>query len=234
MKLKIFSGAALLAATMIPAQAASITATFGFVNNNYNLAVGGSTHIGTATSITFSNGNDNCTGGLGDSGNCVNNVPADYGPSQPNYFSAHDTMASGDPLQVSPLTLNFVGNTISTVSPFVFLTWGVDGSPGKNYTFTVDQIMVGQTTPTIFNTNGTLAFQFFGMLHDESGAIPFNTAAEVFMSLSQSAGTINYSATFSDPPADDPPPTTPEPATMGLFGSALVGFGLIGRKKFRK
>jgi len=45
-------------------------------------------------------------------------------------------------------------------------------------------------------------------------------------------GALSDSATFSDPPAT--PPGTPEPATMGLFGSAFVGLGLLGRKKLAK
>ena len=42
-------------------------------------------------------------------------------------------------------------------------------------------------------------------------------------------GAISDSGTFADPPTT--PPSVPEPATMGIFGSALVGLGFIGRRR---
>jgi len=70
-----------------------------------------------------------------------------------------------------------------------------------------------------------------------SPAVPIvNDLASFTLTFNQNpvnTGAISDSGTFSDPPAP-PPSGTPEPATMGLFGSAFVGLGLIGRRRFSK
>ena len=53
--------------------------------------------------------------------------------------------------------------------------------------------------------------------------ISFPTTGQIF--------TFNHSDTFSSEPA---PTGAPEPATMALLGSALIGIGMVGRKRFSR
>jgi hypothetical protein len=100
-------------------------------------------------------------------------------------------------------------------------------------------------TETVTNTGGILMssdFLNFAGVGNEAGSWAFSAGAPNFGVNPPVAGqskpttgqafTDNHSDTFSSEPA--PSGGTPEPATMSLLGSALVGLGLIGRKRFAR
>ena len=55
------------------------------------------------------------------------------------------------------------------------------------------------------------------------------TSSSLRISLNQSGSTISGAITLNSPALSSP---APEPATLGALGSALIGLGLLGRRKF--
>jgi PEP-CTERM motif len=88
----------------------------------------------------------------------------------------------------------------------------------------------------ISNVPGAVAIYILG-LYTNTGTFTdppnvVNEAASFTLSFTQtpaSTGAISASGTFADPPAG-----APEPASMALLGSALIGLGMIGRKRFAR
>lgn len=69
---------------------------------------------------------------------------------------------------------------------------------------------------------------FFGVHSGTTESASFTVS---FTQTPASTGAISDSGTFADPPTTPPPSSVPEPATMGIFGSALIGLGFIGRRR---
>jgi hypothetical protein len=212
---KFLIGAALLGAFSGAAFAIPANATLGFIqfgtvsSNNSDLLLSttvslpASEFVNTVPSLNFGSPNDFvCTG------------------SNPN-----QCVGLGDAVTLTSLTFNLTTGPLSLPNLLVFSS---GNSNRYQFSATSSQVSSDSTTRSV-------ALYFLGGFHDTDPTTPFDDApASLSFAFTQSApgGAINFTATFSTPPA--PPTGTPEPATTALLGSALIGVGLIGRKKLSR
>lgn len=86
------------------------------------------------------------------------------------------------------------------------------------------------------NVSGSVSFYVLGnytlgsFFGGNAGVTESSSFTVSFTQTPAETGAISDSGTFADPPTT-PPPGVPEPATMGVFGSALIGLGFIGRRR---
>jgi hypothetical protein len=157
------------------------------------------------------------------------------------WFSGADIFINTQDATTFLLPNDFVGlfNGLGTLSPNSVTTNAVDSMDlafgptgvsctGQCYTFTSSSELRTVSTDT-----RSISYYFLGMFHDQSGTYD-DAAASLTLSFSQSAAnaSIQGGGTLSTPPV--PFTGAPEPATMALFGSALVGISLIGRKRLSR
>jgi hypothetical protein len=108
-----------------------------------------------------------------------------------------------------------------------YLVWG-DGTGGANNTRYTFSITGGSTSSNTFANDLTITA--VGTFHDNLGVYN-NGTASLILSFTQSGGpgnAISGSGTIQTPQAFD---LAPEPETMLLMGGALLGIGLLRRKK---
>ncbi len=130
----------------------------------------------------------------------------------------------------TPLGSQIVTSPITFTDPLAaypnFIVWG-DGTGGANnirYTFSV----TGSTKSN--NTANDLQITAVGTFHDNLGVYNDGTAS-LILNFNQAGGpgnSIGGSGSFQTPQAFD---LAPEPETMVLLGGALLGIGLLRRKK---
>jgi hypothetical protein len=122
----------------------------------------------------------------------------------------------------------------------LFTTFTLDLTDFTTFTFTngtygkfigtsgeiVSQTDNGQCPSLI--CGGFLDVYILGTYSDLPGFDP--TSSSFRISFTQTGESISASGTLASPAAPPPETGAPEPATLGLFGSALIGLGLIGRK----
>ena len=124
---------------------------------------------------------------------------------------------------VNPVQLTFA--TIATGGGFAFSDTASGTFTATSGLFTVhtasnvDVFLLGTYTP------GTS----FGLC---GGTACAATTALAHVSINQTGSAIAEAITLTSPA--DTLPTTPEPASLTLFGSALVGISLIGRKRLSR
>ena len=134
-------------------------------------------------------------------------------------------LSTGDTVTLSPLTLSLTTGDAPAVNILVFSS---GTSPVGRFTFSAATENISFTPST-----RAVSLYFLGTFHDTQGVYD-DAAASLTISLNQSAPqtTINASGTFSTPPVPDT--GAPEPATLAMMGSALIGLGVIGRKRFAR
>ena len=132
---------------------------------------------------------------------------------------------------VSPCTPNLSLATF-LVNPFaappasgpIFLDF--DSTNLNRYQFTV----TGSLPPDRSSSNA-LVLYLTGTFHDAGGTYN-DGSASVILDFTQTGGpnnAISGSGTFQTPSG-----FVPEPATMAMLGSALIGLGILGRKRFTR
>ena len=146
------------------------------------------------------------------------------------------TAASGTPFNciqtdctplASPTTTSPAAFTVPLGAYASFVVWG-DGTGGANdtrYSFSSLVSTASSTGPDDLTIYAT------GIFVDALGTYGTASASLIF-NFTQSGGpghAISGSGTISTPAAFDL--GAPEPGTMGLLGGALVGLGLLRRKK---
>ena len=126
------------------------------------------------------------------------------------------------------LSLTPTASTTDTVGAFDgVIDFG--GTSGKTYTGLTATTSTSATYTTgaemgVFTGPGTVAFNLAA--NGASTAGGSGNLVTQFADTARSTVTITYTYSESG--------TTPEPATMAMLGSALIGLGVLGRKRFAR
>jgi hypothetical protein len=147
----------------------------------------------------------------------------------PTYLTVQNDFAAGGN---SPLNLNDDVTFDSYAFDLTFVALPVFHFTSQNsdrFTFTA----TGGLKNTVALANSDfLNVAYSGMFSDSQGFynIAPGSLSLTFTQTGGSTGAVTYSGTFATPPL--PGTSVPEPATMAMMGGALIGLGLVGRKRF--
>jgi hypothetical protein len=198
--------------------------TFGFNSTGGVITDSPSGSILFANSITLPVPNSSINCGTG------SNVCEQITSIGPLYLGSINDFA---PAGHTPLSVNddvtFDSYTFG-ISPLTLPVFHFTVQNGLRFTFTASS---AQKSTSSLAGSDFLNVAYIGTFSD-SGAFYNPGAALLSMSYTQTggaSGAITYSGTFATPP---PSTGSPEPATMAMLGSALIGLGVLGRKRFAR
>lgn len=199
--------------------------TFSFNSTGGIISDNPAGSILTASSITIPVPNATINCGTG-TNVCeqITNIPGTYLGFQNDFALGGNTPESVN----NDVTFNnYTFTLIPSLSLPVFHFSTEDTPPGR-FTFTATS---GTRVNTSVPGSDFVNIGYLGTFHDATGFYVDSPAllAITFSQSGGSTGAISFSGTFATPPSG-----VPEPTTMALLGSALVGIGLIGRKRFAR
>jgi hypothetical protein len=142
-------------------------------------------------------------------------------------------LTAGNPLTFASGPIPYVvGNNVPPSIPLFTTTEG-----GETFTFTISDFNAGFLAPgsqgclagnTCLSITGTGIFTGTGLVTYDATPATFQFSSQ-YVAGGNPVGTLTtFSANTSTTP-----PSVPEPATLALFGTGLIGFVGMARRKFR-
>jgi hypothetical protein len=166
----------------------------------------------------------NATTNCGISGNICEQITS----IAPTYLGVQNDFAAGGhtPLNVAD-SITFNSYTFD-LSFGALPTFNFTVQDGSRFRFVATS---GSKQSSTIGGSDFLNVAYLGTFHDTLG-LYVDAAASLSLTFTQtggSTGPVTYAGSFASPPMASP--GVPEPETLGLVGCALVGIGLVGRKK---
>ncbi|MBS1856684.1 MAG: PEP-CTERM sorting domain-containing protein [Acidobacteria bacterium] len=227
--LRLFPGiasAALLLALSVPGFGGTIAnGSFGFNSTGGLITYTPNGSILNASTITIPT--PNASSGCGVAMNVCEQITS----IPPTYLTLQNDFAAGGntPLHVNDdVTFSSYTFDLTLVALPVF---HFTGQNSDRFTFTATGGL--KNTASLANSD-FLNLAYSGMFSDSLGF--YNTApGSLSLTFTQSGGAtgaVTYSGTFATPPL--PTSGVPEPETMAMVGGALIGLGMLGRKRLAR
>src|SRR5579864_361668 len=197
---------------------------FGSSGGNISYSPGSPSSIIDATSVSIPT--PTSTGACATNPVCeqITSIAPTYLGLQNDFAVGGNTpLNDGDDISFDSYTFDL------TFAAFPTFTFTFEVAPSNRFKFVASS---GTKATAVLGNSAFLNVSYNGTFSDSGGTYT-SSPGSLSLSFTQTGGgtgTTTYSGTFATPP--EPTDPTPEPVTLALFGSALLGLGIFGRKRF--